>query len=540
MARTPLLRRLARVAGIADYCDRKGISSQEGVEMANAEARRRVSRREFLKETAKGLAIGGLAAQPLARAFAAPPGTDARIAVVGAGLAGLACAFELAAKNISATVYEASGRVGGRCYSIGGGFPGPDLFPGQVAERGGEFIDTLHTTLRGYANAFGLDLEDVTKEPGEVFYYLDGQLVPESVVVDEYRDLVPALRADLRTLSNQPTADNHTEADRVLDFTNLDEYLISRGAGNVIYQALRAAYLNEYGLEIDQQSALNLLFFIHADRRSKFRPFGVFSDERFHVVSGNQGIPEGLAAGIPGQIELGHTLVRAAKNGMNEVLLTFDTGGQTVTGTFDVVVFALPFSTLRQVDLDATLGLPPEKRFAIDNLVYGTNAKLIVGFDGRPWIEQGNLGLAYANLPNLITAWETNPANATGARAVLTDYTGGLLGERIGQGNVQTQAGRFLGDLDLIFPGAASRASRDARGKLVVDLFHWPSNPLVQGSYTCNQPGYFTTIAGNEGKTVDNLYFIGEHANSFYEWQGFMEGAAVSGVAAAAAIRQAV
>jgi monoamine oxidase len=39
-----------------------------------------------------------------------------------------------------------------------------------------------------------------------------------------------------------------------------------------------------------------------------------------------------------------------------------------------------------------------------------------------------------------------------------------------------------------------------------------------------------TTIAGHEGTSVGNVHFAGEHANSFYEWQGFMEGAALSGI----------
>ena len=49
-------------------------------------------------------------------------------------------------------------------------------------------------------------------------------------------------------------------------------------------------------------------------------------------------------------------------------------------------------------------------------------------------------------------------------------------------------------------------------------------------------PGQFTTIAGLEGLPAGSLYFAGEHANSFYEFQGFLEGAALSGIAAAAAI----
>ena len=32
---------------------------------------------------------------------------------------------------------------------------------------------------------------------------------------------------------------------------------------------------------------------------------------------------------------------------------------------------------------------------------------------------------------------------------------------------------------------------------------------------------------------MENLFFAGEHTSSFYEWQGFMEGAALSGLRAA-------
>ena len=82
-------------------------------------------------------------------------------------------------------------------------------------------------------------------------------------------------------------------------------------------------------------------------------------------------------------------------------------------------------------------------------------------------------------------------------------------------------------------------ALRRTNGTIVAHLEHWPSNPLTLGSYTCYLPGQFTTIAGLEGLPVDNLYFAGEHANSFYDWQGFMEGAALSGIDVATAILRA-
>ena len=69
---------------------------------------------------------------------------------------------------------------------------------------------------------------------------------------------------------------------------------------DLIKAAVKAAYIAEYGLEIEEQSCLNFLLFIHADRRSKFRPFGIFSDERYHVIGGNEQIVEGLRNRLQG------------------------------------------------------------------------------------------------------------------------------------------------------------------------------------------------------------------------------------------------
>jgi monoamine oxidase len=119
-------------------------------------------------------------------------------------------------------------------------------------------------------------------------------------VVDEFRDFVAVMRVDLRRMSNEPTALNHTDADVSLDGTSLSAYLdgangARRAAGPIADAAIRAAYIAEFGLEPEQQSCLNFLGYIHADRRSKFTPFGVFSDERYHVLDGNDRIVSGLA-----------------------------------------------------------------------------------------------------------------------------------------------------------------------------------------------------------------------------------------------------
>jgi monoamine oxidase len=122
---------------------------------------------------------------------------------------------------------------------------------------------------------------------------------------------------------------------------------------------------------------------------------------------------------------------------------------------------------------------------------------------------------------------------------VLTDYASGHRGASLDLVGVQAAAEAFLIDLDRVYEGAAAVASRRQNGSVVAHLEHWPSNQLARGSYTCYKPGQFTSIAGLEGRAAGNLYFAGEHTDSFYNWQGFMEGAALSGLDVASAILRA-
>ena len=204
MSHSPVFSRLARLMRIARWCELSSISTREGLDIVKtAEANHGFpanqshleigsgsvlhDRRTFIAGAAGGLLTSLLA--PTQKVFAA---TVIDVGIVGAGLAGLACADALKTKGINATIYDANTRTGGRCFSL------RNFFPGQVAERGGEFIDNLHKTMLGYAKRFRLTLEDVNKRPGDVFYFFNNQLFAESVVVDQFREFVAAMRADLR------------------------------------------------------------------------------------------------------------------------------------------------------------------------------------------------------------------------------------------------------------------------------------------------------------------------------------------------------
>src|SRR5687767_8411279 len=115
MARTDLFRFLARCARLAAHCERTGMPEAEAVEAARDAASGR-GRRRLLQGAAGAatLAVFGANAGK-SQAQGAPD-----VAVVGAGFAGLYAATVLAGKAITAQVYEAGNRSGGRVASLRG------------------------------------------------------------------------------------------------------------------------------------------------------------------------------------------------------------------------------------------------------------------------------------------------------------------------------------------------------------------------------------------------------------------------------------
>jgi monoamine oxidase len=398
-------------------------------------------------------------------------------------------------------------------------------------ELGGELIDTSQKNMINYARTFGCTLEDYNKSPGAIFYYINGQNVPEATIIDAFRAFTASIITDLQGCSAAPTADTHNDYDVMIDNMNIAQYLASRGASTLLTNVIQSAYVGEYGREITEQSALNLILYIRADRRSNFQPFGT-SDQRYHIVEGNDRVSKGLAARVNSQIQLGMALSKIAVTASGQYQLTFRNG---IVKTHDMVVIAIPFSVLRTITLDASLALPAWKTKAINELGYGTNSKNMVGFNGRPWATAGNNGMVYATLPNIQNCWETSWTTSTPSSAVITNFTGGILGASQDPTKIQAQTAAFIADYNTVFPGAGATASMDGKNYHSY-MMAWPKNQWSQASYTCYRPGQFTSIAGNEGKPIGNLYFAGEHCDSFYDQQGFMEGALNSGTATAAAL----
>jgi len=518
MPRSPLFALVRRSLRLAHSTLHSGHSSQEAVERWRDVAQ---TRRAFLQ--ASSAAAASLA---LASCASRRPGVTARspepVIVVGAGIAGLTAAWRLQQAGVPVRVLEAQSRVGGRMLSLRGHFG-----DGQVVELGGELIDTGHEKIQALCKELHIPLDDLSQEEDGLAtdsWFFGGQGRTPAEVVEAFRPVAERVSAARAPLGEDGVTYREPHGAEGLDRTPLAAWLDGAGVDGWLRALLDVAYTTEYGLETGDQSALNLLTMIGTEADA-FHVFGE-SDERFHVRGGNDAITTALARDLGARIETGSVLEAVGQGTDGRLALTVRRGASSQVLSAPYVLLALPFTLLRDVQIDVEL--PPVKRRAIAELGYGTNAKLMVGFDQRVWRARHRTnGSLMADL-SFQSTWETSRKQA-GRAGVLTNFVGGRHGVEIGQGSAAEQAAALVRDLESVWPGmAAARAGqKEVR-------FHWPSHPWTRGSYASYRVGQWTAFAGAEAETVGRLFFAGEHCS--LEAQGFMEGGCETGEAAAAAI----
>src|SRR5262245_28172726 len=388
MARTPLLSalqnlfreyRTARAAGLSLSGLREQCAARR------AATARDLTRRELLAGSAAGALTLALPRRVRAR------GDDPTVVVVGGGIAGLTCALELADRGIASTVYEASGRIGGRMFTNTSYFDA-----GQVAEWGGELIDTGHRTIRQLARRFDLRLDDLldAQPPGsEDTYYFFGHYYPKAQADIDFKPVFEAVDAAEASAPFPTTFDDFTPAGAKLDAMSVYHWIekyVPGGHDSPLGMLLDTAYAIEYGADTKKQAALNLIYLLaFQPKPSEFSIFGE-SDERFHIRGGNQQLPEALAdyLGVGDVVVTGHKLVKLKETSAGRYLLTFERGSSTTDVTADYVVLAIPFAVLRHVDISEA-GFDVLKLQAIKELGRGNNGKIQLQFPTRPWAQTG-------------------------------------------------------------------------------------------------------------------------------------------------------
>jgi monoamine oxidase len=304
-----------------------------------------------------------------------------------------------------------------------------------------------------------------------------------------------------------------------MSITDYIEAYVPGGLSSKLGQLLDVAYTIEYGGESSVQSSLNMLYLLAYSGQGQLRIFGP-SNEKYHVVGGNDQITDRMASALSGQITRSSELVAIRRNSDKTWGLSFREGLTTRSVTADRVVLALPFSILRSsVDISQA-GFSSRKRTAISRMGMGTNSKLHVQFTSRHWESLGCNGDTFSDRGYQNT-WDVTRAQG-GASGILVDYTGGKIGASFGSGTPSSRAQEFLGQIKPVLPGISDRWN----GLATID--YWTGYPWTKGSYSYWKVGQYQAFAGVEGEIEGgSCHFAGEHTS--IDFQGYLNGAVETG-----------
>lgn len=497
-------------------------------------------RRKFISNMAKaGIAVGAagilnsckkitdfVPGQPSDTGGVSNKKNQPAIVIVGAGIAGLNCAYQLQQRGYDSAVYEGSSRISGRIFT-----KTDILAPGLYTELGGEFIDSNHKDIINLCTEFNLNLLDTGTQAESAYvrdsFYIDGRFYTEDEVITAFHPYAARIKADIKSLPGVMTYDDHDAITEYFDSMSIKAYLDSIGMSGFIRKGIETAYLTEYGLETDVQSSINFLFLFSANTANGFHIFGS-SDERYKIEGGNQSLTRALYAQVKNSVNLEHKLVKITQTNNGYILYFMNANGSTISVNADIIIAAIPFTLLREIELDVPL--PPWKKNAINNLGYGINSKLLLGFNNRVWRNYQHSGYVFTN-EVIQTGWD-NSWIQSGTAGGYTIYQGGNKGLALGNGTPQSQAPQFIQQMQAMWPGCGAAFNGN------VKRMHWPDYPFTKGSYASYKVGQYTTIRGAEIKNIGNLYFAGEHCSA--NFQGFMNGAAETGRIAAKTIIQSI
>ncbi len=501
MARTPLMQMLQRAA-------------RQCAE-ATAPQPTPIPRRAILRAGA-GLTLAAVLP-------AAGLAATARIAIVGAGLAGLTAAHRLQKAGYSPEIFEASTRLGGRCYTARGVFA-----DGQIAEHGGEFIDTGHKEIRALAQELGLTLDDVlaaTPPKTEPRYLIAGKPYSLADATRDIQPFYPALQVQSKSLGDYSYR-AAGKAARRFDAMTISAWVaayVPGGREGQLGQLIETAFAEENAADADQQSALNAIPVLADDPRDNFNLYYTDSDQRFHVRGGNDQIPTLLGEHLGARVRTAMPLVAIARLPDGRIRLSLRNGSGTADAVYDRVILALPFPVLHETVDCSKAGFRPLKQKAIATLPMGASVKFQLQFDRRAWTDAGCNGEIRVPTGLFQTTWEVTRAQP-GQAGILNFFSGGTRALNAGGLPAAALAAQVLRDAAPILPGLGGLWN----GRLLKDA--WKENPWSLGSYSYYPPGYQTTLAGIEAEPEGNCFFAGEHTA---EENGYLNSGVESGLRAA-------
>jgi monoamine oxidase len=428
------------------------------------------------------------------------------VAVLGAGLAGLAAARDLARTGTDVVVLEARGRIGGRVDAI-------ELPDGRKMQAGGEVVGREHRAYLDLVDELGLTIEpSYVVDPGEMSWGLE-----EGVFVGDHAPwMSDAERVDLARIEREfgrlaSTVDpddpwSHPEAQR-LDELSLGTWLRAEGALPAVVRRHQLAFLS---LSCDAPERTSLLAELRKHATLAGEGFYDLNEwEGLRVAEGSASVPARIALELGDRIRLG-AVVSAIELEAGGVRITLADGERVRA---EAVICTLPAGPLRAVRIE---GLSEARLGSLRAQRHALAAKVVVAYDEPFWQRTGQNGLAEAE-------WlfgSTWP------------QSGGVLSLLVGPERLSAfLAAPVAARHGAILDGLA--ALYGARALEPAELLEraWGVDPFTQGYIASWAPGDLFRVGPLHGTHEPPFYIAGSD-----HWvAGYMEGAVKTGRAAARA-----
>jgi monoamine oxidase len=463
----------------------------------------KINRRAFLA----GAAAAGLLGNSSASRSAPPkPPNGKRVIVIGAGFAGLACAYELLHEGFHVDVLEARDRVGGRVLTF------RDWIPGKNIEGGAELIGSNHVAWLQYATRFGLKYREMTDFPeDERPILLNGKLLSETEkrAVFEEADRVYTKLTGLACEVDAEKPWETRDGDK-WDTQTLGAWVRANTADELTRTLIAAEISADNGVSIDSQSLLAMLIAIKGGGLENFWT----ETEVYRCWQGNDSLAKSFAQVIADHGSL-HLKTPATS-------VTRKTNSMEVTDrshkvwTADHVVLAIPPTTWGKIKFD------PAAEIAAIKLQMGSNVKFLARLHRNVWAPASPYALTDAFIS---MTWDGTDNQPSGGDVCMVGFSGGKAADDAMANYRSSGAEKFITLLHDLYPRFPSREPLEHK------FMNWPEDPWTLAGYSSARPGRIMAFSRTLYEGLDRLQFAGEH--TCYAFPGFMEGALQSGMRAA-------
>ncbi len=470
--------------------------------------------REIMRHLSRRAFVAGLGASlaPVQFASAFAP---QKIVVVGAGLAGLAAAYELREAGQDATLIEQSDRVGGRVKTIRGQFA-DDAW----VDVGGQTTGAFYANFFYYSAKFELPFEAQQESAAraQLLLHMQDRLYSAQALQKDPELWPLALHAHEKPLAPSrllfhylgPIAQEIATVENVLspDFADYDklslrQLLVDRGASDAAI-ALIDKTLNYNS--VDTVSALSVL-------RDTVRMLHMRGGQALNLENGNASLPEAFAARLADNIRYRHSL-SAVSQSSDGVRLQVETNGASQTLYADRVVLAIPFTALRKIRIEP--GLPAARQAIIDTLPYTQIAQTYLQTTTRFWEPDAAVAMVVSDGP--LERLFNLSKKMKNERGLLLNWVNGSGVSKINAHDPERHLQFVRQEVRRIWPAA--------KGQIEETLTNDWGQSYVQGAYAHYAPGQMAKYASEIPKPIGRLHFAGEHTELIAPG---MEGALTSG-----------